>query len=157
MRFVHARRAVCGALAGLVAAALVALAQPADARSTFDSAYGFDRTYNAALRLVRVDMGLKITEKDDKSGYFVFDYSSPESGNKVSSGSIQFVRSPEADAPIRVVVQLPAMPRSHEQVLVDTLIRKMRQDYGDPPERPKQPAPAQPPSEGGADGGEDAE
>jgi hypothetical protein len=157
MGLLQARRAVCGALVGLVSAALIALAQPADARSTFDSAYGFDRTYNAALRLVRVDMGLKITEKDDKSGYFVFDYSSPESGNKVSSGSIQFVRSPEADAPIRVVVQLPAMPRSHEQVLVDSLVRKMRQDYGDPPERPKQPVPAQPPGEGGTDGGEDAE
>ncbi len=145
-------------LVAVVAAGLFALAQPAEARSTFDSGYGFERTYNAALRLVRLDMGLKVTEKDDKSGYFVFDYRATDTGNKISSGSIEFIRSPEADAPIRVIVQLPQMPRYHEQVLVDSLIRKMRQDYGDPPERPKTPR-APPPVDAGADadGSEDAE
>jgi hypothetical protein len=158
MRPSRVRRAVCGSLVGVLALGLVALSQPAEARSTFDSAYGFDRTYNAALRLVRIDLGLKITEKDDKSGYFVFDYKAADSANRVSSGSIEFVRSPEADAPIRVVVQLPSMPRAHEQVLVDALIHKMRQDYGDPPEPVKRPpAPEKPPVDAGADGGEDAE
>jgi hypothetical protein len=123
----------------------------ADARSAFDSGYGFERTYNAALRLVRIDLGLKVTEKDDRSGYIVFDYKSFDTGNKVSSGSMEFIRPPESDGPIRVVVQLPQMPRSHEQVLVDALVRKMRQDYGEPPDRPKQ-APAQPPSDAGTDG-----
>src|SRR5580698_2904032 len=122
------RRVGMGALAGLFSMGLLALSWPAEARSTFDSAYGFERTYNAALRLVRLDLGLRITEKDDKSGYFVFDYRSTDTGNKVSSGSIEFVRAPEADAPVRVVVQLPQMPRYHEQVLVDSLVRKLHQD-----------------------------
>lgn len=159
MALSRVRRAVCGTLVGVVAASWLAVSRPAEARSTFDSAYGFDRTYNAALRLVRLDMGLKVTEKDDKSGYFVFDYRSTDSGNKLSTGSIEFVRSPEVDAPVRVVVQLPQMPRYHEQVLVDSLIRKMHQDYGDPPERPKQPpaAPTPPPVDAGVDASDDAE
>jgi len=158
MRTSRLRRALSGSLLGVVAVGLVALAQPAEARSTFDSAYGFDRTYNAALRLVRLDLGLKVTEKDDKSGYFVFDYRSTDSGNKLSSGSFEFVRAPEADSPVRVVVQLPQMPRYHEQVLVDSLIRKMHQDYGDPPERPKAPPIVEKPTgDAGADGSDDAE
>jgi hypothetical protein len=46
------------------------------------------------------------------------------------------------------------MPRYHEQVLVDSLVRKMRQEYGDPPERPK--TPALPPVDAGADGDDGA-
>ncbi len=144
---------LCGLmLIVLPAVALVSL--PAEASSTFDSAYGYERTYNAALRLVRVDMGLKVTEKDDQSGYLVFDYKSTDTGNKVSSGSIEFIRPRESDGPVKVIVQLPAMPRYHEQVLVDSLVRKMRQEYGEPPER-KPPRPAQPAPPGDAgDGGE---
>jgi hypothetical protein len=139
----------------LVALAIVFSSPTADARSAFDSGYGFERTYNAALRMVHIDMGLKITEKDDKTGFLVFDYKSPDTGNKISSGTIEFIRPPhEGDGPVQVVVQLPQMPRAHEQVLVDTLVRKMHQEYGDPPPRPKaQPAPAKPPpGDAGADG-----
>ena len=57
-----------------------------------------------------------------------------------------------ATRPVRVVIQLPQMPRYHEQVLLDSLVRKMRQEYGDPPDRPKTPPP--PPA---IDGGGDAE
>jgi hypothetical protein len=127
-------------LALLVALAIVLSTPVADARSSFDSAYGFERTYNAALRLVRIDMGLKVTEKDDQSGYLMFDYRGSETGPKTTSGSMEFIRPREPDGPVRVVVQLPQMPRYHEQVLVDSLARKMKQEYGDPPERPKAPA-----------------
>jgi hypothetical protein len=139
------RYGLSAATVGLVSLALVAFTFPAEARSTYDSDYGFDRTYNAALRLVRVDLGLKVTEKDDKSGYFVFDYKAADTGNKVSTGTIEVIRASEPEAPVRVVVQLPQMPRYHEQVLVDSLARKMRADYGEPPARPKAPAPPQQP------------
>lgn len=140
---------------GLLVALAVSLSSPlAEARSAFDSGYGFERTYNAALRLIRIDLGLKVTEKDDQSGYIVFDYKAADTGNKISSGSMEFIRSQGNDGPVRVVVQLPQMPRYHEQVLVDALVRKMRQDYGEPPDRPRTP-PAQRPDESrdaGADG-----
>ncbi len=136
-----------------VAGAIVFTGQPAEAETSYDSTYGFDRTWNAAVRMVRVDMGLKVTEKDDQSGYLMFEYKSSESGKKVSNGSIEFVRSKEPDAPVRLVIQLPQMPRYHEQVMLDTLVRKMRAEYGDPPQaKPKPPPPA--PTEGAlGDGG----
>ena len=146
---------VCALAAGLVLATILP-SVTAQARLTIDSYYGFDRTYNSALRLVRVDMGLKVTEKDDKTGYFVFDYKSTDTGNKVSSGSFEFVRSSESDGPVRVVLQLPQMPQYEEQVLIDAFVHKLRQEYGDPPERlkPKAPPPAPPPGDGGPDGGD---
>ncbi len=118
--------------AALVAAAIVMTGPEASARAAYDSTYGYDRTWNAALRLVRVDLGFKITEKDPDNGYLMFDYKSPESRG-ASPGSMEFIRSKDPQAPVRVVVQLPQMPRYHEQVLVDSLAKKMRQEYGDAP------------------------
>jgi hypothetical protein len=145
--------ALGGALIGLgVAAAVVLTGEPATAKTSYDSSYGFERTWNAAYRMVRVDMGLKVNEKDETTGYLLFDYKSAESA-KVTSGSMEFIRSREPDSPVRVVVQLPQMPRYHEQVLVDSLVRKMRIEYGDPPPPRKRDAP--PPKDAGPDGGEE--
>ena len=124
------------ALAVLGAAAIV---QPASAKSAYDSAYGFDRTWNAGLRLVRVDLGLKITEKDDVNGYLMFDYHSPESGSKSVPGSMEFIKGKEGD--VKVIVQIAQMPGYHEQVIVDELSRKLRAEYGDPPRKPPLPSP----------------
>jgi len=120
------------ACAVAVAAAIVFSGPEASARSAFDSSYGYERTWNSALRLVRVDLGYKITEKDEESGYLMFDYKSPES-RTATPGSMEFIRSKDGRTPVRVVVQLAQMPRYHEQVLVDSLAKKMRQEYGDPP------------------------
>src|SRR5258708_19127222 len=132
-----------GALSGVaVAGAIVASAPFADAKATYESPYGFSRTWNAAMRLVRVDNGWKVTEKEESSGYILFDYRSPE-GSKVSPGSIELVKAPDAHAAVSVLVQLPQMPHYHEQVLLDALSSKMRREYGDPPTRRK----AEPPEE----------
>jgi hypothetical protein len=137
-----ASAALSSALACGVAAAIVFTGHPAEAEVTYDSAYGFERTWNSALRLVRVDMGCKITEKDDQSGYLMFEYHPADGGKKVSTGTMQFIRSHDKNGPVRLVIQLPQMPRYHEQVLLDALIRKMRAEYGEPP----QPKPADPPA-----------
>ena len=134
-----------------VAATIVLTGDPATAKTSYDSAYGFDRTWNAAIRLVRVDMGLKVTEKDDTTGYLLFDYKSAEGGGggKPTSGSLEFIRSKEADSSVRVVVQLPQMPRYHEQMLVDSLVKKMRAEYGEPP--PRKPQMPSTPKDAGSD------
>jgi hypothetical protein len=122
-----------GAIAGVaVAAALAFTALAAQAKSTYDSPYGYDRTWNAALRLVRVDNGWKVTEKDDASGYILFEYRSPDSA-KATPGSMEIVRRPDTDGPVTVLAQLPQMPHYHEQVLLDALASKMRREYGDAP------------------------
>jgi len=141
------------AFVSLLAAAVGALvvltpASPASAKSAYDSAYGFDRTWNAGLRLVRVDLGLKVTEKDDTNGYLLFDYKSPESGQKPVPGSMEFIKG--KDGAVRVVVQIAQMPGYHEQVLVDNLQRKLRTEYGDPPK--KAPPPSAPKDAGPPDG-----
>ena len=130
-----APRAAAPALAivlGLATASAIVFTGPeATAKTSFDSAYGYDRTWNAALRMVRVDMGFKVTEKDDANGYLLFDYKSAGSA-KPSSGSMEFVRTKEPDAPVKVVVQLSEMPRYHEQMMIDALAKKMRAEYGEP-------------------------
>lgn len=119
-------------MAAVLGAGLALSVDAADAKSSYDSSYGYDRTWNAALRLVVVDLSLKVNEKDHDSGYILFDYKSAEAGNKVSPGSIELVRPASPSDPVHVVAQLPAMPRYHEQVLLDELARKLRDDYGDP-------------------------
>src|SRR6185436_1721055 len=113
------------AFAGILAAAV--FTHDARAKSAYDSSYGFERTWNAGLRLVRVDMNLKVTEKDEMNGYMLFDYKSPESGKPVP-GSMEFIRAKDTGG-VRVVVQIPQMPGYHEQVLVDSLARKLRNEY----------------------------
>lgn len=127
------KAALIGVVSGVaIAITLVATAPGASAKATYESPYGYARTWNAAMRLVRVDSGWKITEKDETNGYLLFDYSSPQSA-KVSSGSFELVRGRDPEASVSVVVQLPQMPHYHEQVLLDALAAKMRREYGDPP------------------------
>ena len=146
-----AKASLVGVVSGLVVSAAVALTAPgASAKSTYESPYGYDRTWNAALRLVRVDNGWKVTEKDDQNGYLLFDYTSPEN-RKAYPGTMELVRPRDGDGPVSVLVQLPAMPQYHEQVLLDSLATKMRREYGDPPARRKAPTPVEEP-----DGGPDA-
>lgn len=127
---------------GCFALMAVFIASAALAKSTYESPYGYERTWNAALRLVRVDNGWKITEKDDANGYILFEYTSPEN-RKTTSGSLELVRSRDQDSPVSVLAQLPQMPHYHEQVLLDALAAKMRHEYGDPPVH-KKPAPPPP-------------
>jgi len=125
-------RAGIGSVAVVVVFSLVAPA-PVDAKVTFDSPYTLAQTYNSALRLVRVDLGLAVTEKDPSVAYVLFDYKSGESGQRVLPGSIQML---DAGRSVKVVVQLGAMPRYHEQVMVDALAKKLRDEYGEPAPRP---------------------
>jgi hypothetical protein len=153
MSWGSSRAALVGVLSGLiVTGGIVITAGLADAKATYESPYGYDRTWNAALRLVRVDNGWKITEKDDQNGYLLFDYRSPES-KKTSPGTLELVRGQDGDSPVSVLVQLPEMPHYHEQVMLDALASKMRHEYGDPPARKKKKPPVDPPetTDGGTD------
>jgi hypothetical protein len=126
-------------LTALIIVPFALRSEPASAKSAYESAYGYDRTWNAGMRLVRVDLNMKIIEKDESAGYLLFDYKSPESGAKPVSGSMEFIKSRDTGA-VRVVVQIPQMPGYHEQVLIDSLARKLRNEYGDPPKKPPMPS-----------------
>jgi len=139
------------ALGLLIAAALPAamlLPRDAEAKATFASPYTRDQIYNAALRMIRVDLGHKITERDPEAAYILFEYTSSESGNRATPGSIEMI--PRADS-VAVIIQLPRMPSYHEEMLAEQLRRKMLTDYGAPPKR----QPPKPPGDvdAGGDGG----
>jgi hypothetical protein len=123
--------AVIGA-AGAVLASTFGQLGTASAKASFESPYTLTQTYNAALRLVRVDLGLTVTERDPSAAYILFDYKSTESGRRASPGSIEMLESGRA---VKVVVQLGQMPRYHEQVMSDALAKKLRDEYGEPAPR----------------------
>lgn len=125
--------AACFAFTLALTAPVLLVTHEAGAKTSYESPYTFERTWNSANRLVRVDLGYKITEKDENGGYFLFEYKSAEGGGK-SSGSMEFVKGIDGT---RVVVQLPQMPNYHEQVLIDQLSKKLRLEYGDPVKLPR--------------------
>ena len=142
-------------LSKLVLAAALALpalvifrAGDAGAAVSYDTPYSFEQTYGTAMRLIRVDLGCIITEKDPANGYLLFEYTSPESGSRVHRGSLEIVRGREST---HVAVQLPTLPQYHEQMILDALNKKLTAEHGSPPAKPR-PSPA--PVDGGADGGE---
>ncbi len=95
-----------------------------------------DLERNLAPRFGSICLGLKVVEKDDANGFLLFEYRPGTSSRKTSSGSFEVIRgSGRSGRPddVRVIVELPSMPRSHEQVLLDELATKMRSEYGEPP------------------------
>jgi hypothetical protein len=129
------RRALVAALAGAAAVSVGSLvAVDARSESSLESPYGYERTWNAALRLVRVDNSWKVVEKDESSGYLLFEYRSPENA-KPTPGSLELIRG--RDSVVSVRVRLAQMPRYHEQLLLDALSAKMRREYGEPTPAPR--------------------
>ena len=114
----------------------------ADVRASagYSSAYTFEQTYSTAMRLLRVELGFKITEKDAENGYIMFEYTSPESGKRVCAGALELVKTKQR---VQVTVQIPAMPQYHEQMIADALSKKLAADYGEPPKKTPAPAPVE--------------
>jgi hypothetical protein len=93
------------------------------------------QAYQAALRHLRVDAGYTITEKDSDSGYLLFEYPLND-GKKSTNGSIEVV---EREDSIALIVQLPQLPLYHERMLAQGLLKKLHDDYGDPPRAKETP------------------
>lgn len=127
--------------AALAAPAAVALqSNEASASVAYESPYTFEQTFGTALRLVRVDLGCKVTEKDVDNGYLLFEYTSPESGKRAHRGSIEVVKHQRGT---HVSVQLPSLPQYHEQMIIDALAKKLIAEHGEPPRVRPAPAPAE--------------
>ena len=109
-------------------------APDANASVAYRSPYSFEQTFGTGLRLLRVDMGFKILEKDRDLGYIMFEYTSPESGKKVYQGSMEVV---DAKDGVHVAVQIPDMPQYHEAMIVEQLQKKLVAEHGQPPNKHK--------------------
>lgn len=133
--------------AGLVLGIAGLLASGAEARVEAEAGYTKAQTYNCALRYLRVDQGYEIVEKDADAAYLLFRYELPGRSNK-TNGSVEIVDT--GDDAVKLYIQLPRMPQYHEQVLRDGLLKKLREEYGEPPPRQKKPE-KNPPADAGAD------
>jgi hypothetical protein len=128
-------------LAGAVATPTLVAPHVAHARRTTDLGYRYDQVWTAAVRLVRVDYGFNVTERDQDLGFVMFDYI--EAG-RTFNGSIEVVRTSDAlgRERVRVVVVIQGQPEYVERMVMDRLERKLRGDYGAPPRPEPTPAPA---------------
>jgi hypothetical protein len=127
----------------VLAAALAGVASQASARKQDEYQYPFDRVWNTALRMVRVDMRLPVTDRDQEAGYLLFDY---VDHGKRFPGSLELVKGERNQRPyVTAVVQVNGMPSYVEQMLLDKLEKKLKAELGDPmppppkPEEPKKP------------------
>jgi len=127
----------------VIALALCCSPLSASARAKTEVSYPFGSVWTTLVRLVRVDLGCTITEKDKEEGYVLFAYA--DSGRTVP-GTIEVVRSRRGPQEvISLVVQIPAMPSYVERMVIDRLERKLRDELGAPvqltPPTPAVPAP----------------
>jgi hypothetical protein len=104
------------------------------ARSMATFAYSIDEVWPTAVRFLRIDRSCPIREKDEASGYIMFDY--PE-GSKTYKGSLELIRATDADGRTvtKVAIALPDLPRHYEQMLLEKLGAKLRDERGSPPAR----------------------
>lgn len=128
----------------LVLFTLLLTPEPAAARRTIDMGYRYDQIWTAAVRLVRVDYGFNVTERDQELGFVMFEY--VEAG-QTFNGSIEVLRTADALGRdrVRVVVVIQGQPEYVERMIMDRLERKLRGDYGAPP-RPEPTPPAATPT-----------
>jgi hypothetical protein len=122
---------------------------PASARKQRELGYRIEQVWNAALRMVRVDLHLPVTDRDQEGGYLLFDY---VSAGKRFPGSLELVSQAQGARPRTVVVaQVQGMPSYVEQMLLDRLEKTLLAEVGAPPDPPKdEPKPPPPPEDAGA-------
>lgn len=128
------------ALSAALACAVTAFVAPriAEAKSQRDSRYLYQQVWPAAVRLLRVDAGYKILEKDFEAGYVLFEVSEDR---KRFRGSLQLVRLDSSNSQrVRVIINIADRPSYVAVGLLDRLERKLREEYGPPPKtQPKSP------------------
>lgn len=133
------KRAVLGTLALVTGLSLlwVTLAHADTARLV---SYPYDRVWPAAVRFLRVDQKLKIVEKDQESGYVLFELADD---GKTFQGALQLSRAKDGDRreATRLGLKISGRPSYVEDELLVKLERKLKDELGDPAPAPPAPAP----------------
>jgi hypothetical protein len=110
-------------------------------RSAAVLSYPVAEVWSTAVRFVRVDRGYTVREKDEESGYILFDL---VEGTKTYKASLELIRvaDDQGREATRAVFAIPDLPRHYETVLLDKLEAKVREERGvpAPPPPPRKPA-----------------
>jgi len=144
------RRIAAAALA--VLAGVLTTADVAHAKRSDEVDYRFEQVWSATVRLVRVDYGFPLKDRDKGVGYLLFEY---QDGGRSYPGSFEIVKTREDGRErIRIELTIPAMPSYIERMMLDKLGRKLEEDFGPPPP-PKKKRPPKNDDDGddGDDGG----
>jgi hypothetical protein len=134
---------------GFVIAGGLWLASPrlALARKQRELPQRIDQVWNAALRMIRVDLQLAVTDRDQEGGYVLFEY---VASGKRFPGSIELIPQAKGARPTTVaVVQVRGQPSYVEVMLLDRLEKKLVEEVGVPAEPPPAPEPPPPPPDAG--------
>ena len=126
----------------LVLAVLAATA-PCWARTQQVIPYPIASVWPAAVRFMRVDRNFPIAEKDESAGYILFEHTD---GPKPCRGSLELIRVTDAEGrdATRLAVTIPDLPKRYEQMLLDKLAAKVREDHGPPAPPQRKPESAKP-------------
>lgn len=128
---------------------ILSVALPGLARTDAVLPYAVGDVWPSAIRLLRIDKGYSIQEKDEPSGYILFEF---DEAKRTYRGALELVRRRDDDGreATRVAISLPDLPHHFEQALLDKLAQKVRDDHGPParPPRRSEPAPKAPPDAG---------
>lgn len=118
-------------LAGMLAGPSVASARRSDVY-----AYRYEQAWSTVIRLLRVDYGFPVRDRDREIGYLLFDYLDH---GRPHQGSIELVRLPgqRGYEEVRVTLNIPEMPSYIERMLQERFERKLREDHGSPLQRPR--------------------
>ena len=138
----------------IVAALVMTATSNAEAKTDRDLTYRSSQIWRSAVRFLRVDQNFKVLEKDKDAGYLLFEYANAGKMYSASMEMIPLVKNEKHY--VRASIKIEAMPSYVEVVLIDSFVRKLKEEYGvQPPARVVVEAPTG--SSAGSDGSGDAD
>jgi hypothetical protein len=118
-------------LSAVLGCALSAASAVCHARTVRETTYRYQQIWSTAVRFLRVDNGFEIQEQDKETGYVLFSY--PDAGRSLM-GSVELVSMVRSNKKyITVALRIQDMPSYVEIMLIDKLVRKLKDEYGEPP------------------------
>ncbi|MBW2735669.1 MAG: hypothetical protein JRH20_25065 [Deltaproteobacteria bacterium] len=103
--------------------------------------YSYQAVWSTMIRLIRVDRGYPISDKDKDNGYVLFVFPGSGSVKKCPAALELFqTKDPTGRDMIRVKLRIAHQPSYIELHFLDALERKLRQERGTP-HPPKEPKP----------------
>ncbi|PID39839.1 MAG: hypothetical protein CSA65_06670 [Proteobacteria bacterium] len=119
----------------VIGSTLASLApSPALAKSERALDYSFKQVWSTAVRMIRVDRGYPVSDKDKDNGYILFVF--PGKGSvKKCAASLELVQTkdPQGFEQIKLKLRIQHQPSWVELQFLDHLERKLRSEQGPPP------------------------
>lgn len=110
---------------------ILSFSLPSRANTSRETTYRYNQLWSAAVRFLRVDNGFSVTEQDKETGYILFEYK--EAGRTCIGAMELFPKEQNGTEIIALKLSIQDMPTYVETVLMDKLVRKLRDEYGVPP------------------------